>query len=164
MHTKIQSLFLLKALCALFVVIIHFPLVGKTYLDPIIKISVPIFYMITGYFMFTNLENERSRKRLLHASLKILKLILGSNVVYLAYNLFMDIPCTLTSISDIIRFIFWGDNISGHLYFLTSYFWATFLLSLLPTNQIKNICLGYHYSLLVIFYWANISLFYKIYS
>ena len=52
MKTKIQSLFLLKAICALFVVIIHFPLAGKIYLDPLIKASVPIFYMITGYFMF----------------------------------------------------------------------------------------------------------------
>lgn len=138
MKTKIQSLFLLKAICALFVVIIHFPLAGKIYLDPLIKTSVPIFYMITGYFMFSNLEEGKTQRKLLHASFKILKLILGSSIVYISFNFYIGIPCNLTSINGIIRFIFWGDNISGHLYFLTSYFWATFLLSLLSITQLRQ--------------------------
>lgn len=148
MKAKIQSLFLLKALCALSVVIIHFPLTGKIYLDPLIKTSVPVFYMITGYFIFSNLEEGKTQKRLLQSSFKISKLFLGTNIVYFIYNFNAGIPCKFTSVNDIIRFIFWGDNISGHLYFLTSYLWATFLLSLLSITKLRQ-CLPW-LSLLII--------------
>lgn len=49
----IHSLYLLKAICAFMVVGIHTPLGGSLHdaLRPIFDVAVPLFFMITGYFL-----------------------------------------------------------------------------------------------------------------
>lgn len=55
----IPSLFCLKALCALFVVIIHSHIWGKDALAPVTQVAVPCFFAISGYFLFSgNPEKE----------------------------------------------------------------------------------------------------------
>lgn len=134
---KIKSLFALKAICAFFVIIIHFPFIGKVYLDPITKISVPIFYMITGYFLFAQI-NESSKYKLYKAIKKTFYLILTSNLVYLIYNILTNNTKSTFQWNEFFRFIFIGDNISGHLYFLTSYIWGIILLALFPISTLKK--------------------------
>lgn len=59
---EIPSLYVLKALCALFVVMIHTDFVGKAYLSPVIRIAVPCFYILSGYFLYAgNAQKECSR-------------------------------------------------------------------------------------------------------
>lgn len=49
---EIPGLYGLKAFCALFVVILHVPFVAKDTLTPFIRIAVPCFFMISGYFLY----------------------------------------------------------------------------------------------------------------
>lgn len=59
----INSLYTLKAVCAFFVVLLHSPLGEATeYARAISGIAVPIFFMITGYFLFSSeAENIESK-------------------------------------------------------------------------------------------------------
>jgi len=58
----IPGLFALKALCALFVVIIHVPFIGKDTLAPIIRIAVPCFFMISGFFLYSGNAQAETTK------------------------------------------------------------------------------------------------------
>lgn len=52
---SIASLYVLKALCAFGVVILHSPIgVLTAPIQLIASITVPIFFMITGYFLYTD--------------------------------------------------------------------------------------------------------------
>ena len=45
-----HSLYVLKALAALFVLMIHFVFYKRQYLEPILKCGVPVFYIISVFF------------------------------------------------------------------------------------------------------------------
>ena len=51
---SISSLYVLKAICAFLVVIIHFPMKYGYYFYPIVRIAVPCFFMISGYFLYSD--------------------------------------------------------------------------------------------------------------
>lgn len=81
------GLYVLKALCALFVVMIHFPIFAKVGWDPLIKTSVPVFYMISGFFLLRDMNDEDSTNNRLKKALgKSLKLLLLSSGIYIFYN------------------------------------------------------------------------------
>ena len=50
-QTELYGLQILKFLCALFVVQIHTPSGLRDLLVPVIRIAVPVFFMISGYFL-----------------------------------------------------------------------------------------------------------------
>ena len=65
MGKKIYSLYLLKCICAFFVVGIHFPFYGKGLLLPLIVVAVPVFFIISGYFVCPSMDNkEKSLSKL----------------------------------------------------------------------------------------------------
>nr|WP_302830143.1 acyltransferase family protein [uncultured Bacteroides sp.] len=57
MKKEIQSIYVLKAICALLVVGIHVPSMLTNPLSPITRMAVPCFFMISGYFIVSNKEN-----------------------------------------------------------------------------------------------------------
>lgn len=86
-RAEIPPLYALKALCALFVVIIHTNMIGKEALSPLVRIAVPVFYIITGYFLYTgNAENECAKAW--KWTKKAFFLALGLNIIYFFFSSF----------------------------------------------------------------------------
>lgn len=113
----IASLYVLKALCALGVVILHAPL-GLAY-PPLVllaSVTVPVFYMITGYFLYT--EDERKVGDRLSGSIRKLVIIL----------LILNVALTLMSLDGIpplnnlvlwAKWLILGQHYAyGHLWYL----------------------------------------------
>lgn len=122
---SISSIFCLKIICAFFVVCIHFPIYGKEYLFPLLRMAVPIFFMISGYFLYSadrNTAIARCKKSLK----KVTLLTLLANAVY-CIPLFISIlrkPGTIFPIYDFssgIKFLLFGDTIAFHLWYFTAY-------------------------------------------
>lgn len=76
----------LKGVCCIAVVIMHCPFPSKvinlfTYA---LKIAVPIFFLISGYFSY-NVDREIVNKKLKHKIMHILKLLIISELIYGIY-------------------------------------------------------------------------------
>ncbi len=50
------SLYILKAICSFLIVFIHLPGIAfeATILQPLMRIGVPVFFMISGYFLISD--------------------------------------------------------------------------------------------------------------
>lgn len=123
----IYSLHLLKAICAICVVILHVPPVGlRLAILPFCRIAVPCFLLVSGYFLVGS--EGISQDRIKRATLKIIKLILFSNFVYLCFRSFENYVNNGTWVLDKwMTFDFWIDNLigggslCGPLWYLNSY-------------------------------------------
>lgn len=118
----IPGLYVLKALCALFVVIIHIPIAGKELLAPVIRIAVPCFYMISGYFLFSGTAEKEI--------LKAWRWAKKAFILAFAINLFYFTVNGILSGADIRSFLLsfaTGDTIAAHLWYLTA-LWQALLL------------------------------------
>ncbi|MCH5311501.1 MAG: acyltransferase family protein [Prevotella sp.] len=51
MKQEVYSLTYLKGICAMLVVLIHTHMIGKVALIPFYRCAVPLFFMISGYFL-----------------------------------------------------------------------------------------------------------------
>lgn len=136
MKQDINSIFILKAFGALFVLLIHFFIIGKQYFEPIYRTGVPIFFIISGYFLFTKTDIQRRIKK---SIIKIVKIWFFLQIIYFIFNsFFYNINFNFNNLSSWVRLIIYGDNISGHLWFLNSYFFSLIILMLLRLEQIKE--------------------------
>ena len=125
-----HSLYVLKALAALFVLMIHFEFYKRQYLEPIFKCGVPVFYIISGFFLYSaNPISERGKIR--KGMTKIFKIMLFFNLAYFILQYALTGTSCIRSLHDVVRLIMFGDNISGHLWFLTSYLWTLVVFGLL---------------------------------
>ncbi len=121
---EISSLYILKTLCALFVVMIHTPFWGKDILSPIIRCAVPCFFLISGYFLYSD-ELKKTREKLLKTLKKIFVAILVTNAVYLICKL---INGRIFSWGEITDIFITGESICLPLWYLTAYAWALVFL------------------------------------
>lgn len=127
----IPGLFALKALCALFVVIIHVPFIGKDTLAPIIRIAVPCFFMISGFFLYSgNAQTETTK-----AWKWVKKAFMLAFFINLFYFLFSSILGNFNIISFIKSFIT-GDSVAGHLWYLTA-LWQGLILFILTRKYLN---------------------------
>jgi fucose 4-O-acetylase-like acetyltransferase len=134
----IASLFLLKAIGAIFVLLIHFKFPYKGVVEPIYRIGVPIFFVVGGYFFYSvdlSKVKERGKKTLR----KMILLILFFNLIYGIVNHFILGKSIVFSFDFAKRLILYGDNIEGILWFLTSYFWTVVLIYFLIQINLKRI-------------------------
>lgn len=136
--TSINSLYILKCVCAILVVFIHLPGLSceAMVLQPLMRIGVPSFLMISGYFLFSNgkLDSLSIRKQIK----KLIKLMLVVYSVYLSFFFInracMGMPLIPDHWSNFrfwIRLLFVGDGIDSILWYLTSYLEALAILYLL---------------------------------
>lgn len=134
----ITSLFLLKAIGAIFVLLIHFKFPYKGVAEPIYRIGVPIFFVVGGYF-FYSVDLSKLKERGKKALRKMILLILFFNLIYGIVNHFILGKSIVFSFDFAKRLILYGDNIEGILWFLTSYFWTVVLIYLLIQINLKRI-------------------------
>lgn len=129
------SLYILKGVCALFVVCIHVRGIGMEtmLLLPLMRIAVPCFYMISGYYMFKGIE--WSDMRIESQMKKIARLLLTTTLIYIAFFIFLNILKGQAPINNSwktidfwVRWAIYGDNLCYPLWYLTAYLQVLFLL------------------------------------
>lgn len=117
---EILGLQILKLICAFFVVEIHFNSSANILLSPITRIAVPIFFMITGYFLIDKDGLIQSNK-IRAAILKNIKLYVFVTIIYLLYDLIwirnFSFFQRFTHTSFWIDYIFIGDK-SRHMWYI----------------------------------------------
>lgn len=137
MKKEYSSLFILKAIGALFVLMIHFHFPCSHYFEPFYKCGVPLFFIISGFFLY-NPNIEKQKKRINKSVIKILKLIVFFNLIYYLLFLYINGESKIHNVNDFIRLIIYGSSISGHLWFLTSYLWTILLILFFKSLRIKD--------------------------
>lgn len=75
----ISSLYVLKAICAFIVVACHSPM--KAFPMPFHDIAVPCFFMITGYFLYSE-DVAKTVKKAFQNAKKVLGILLFFTCVY----------------------------------------------------------------------------------
>ncbi len=131
----------LKVLCAFFVVCIHAPFPGTfgEYFIALTRIAVPIFFMISGYFY----RFEKTKQQMI----KILKLILVSNVLYfllkailtaLKGEFLLFLHETMT-VKNFVTFILFNDNsLRSHLWYLNAILYVLAIVALAYKWNLKK--------------------------
>lgn len=124
-NRELVGLQILKFICSIFVVQIHtYSIMGK-FLLPLCRIAVPIFFIISGYFMVSN-KGTISSGKLIKIAIKIIKITI---IAYSSYILF-DILIRLlinSNLEPYSRASYWmyeflfRTPVGGHLWYLTSY-------------------------------------------
>ena len=128
---SIASLYVLKAICAFLVVVIHFPMKYGYYFYPIVRIAVPCFFMISGYFLYND-NREKMLTNLKRALRKTLKVTIFAYAFYILTAAFISLifggrvnfglGLELIKSCSWITFILAGPQIgAGHLWYLVAY-------------------------------------------
>jgi surface polysaccharide O-acyltransferase-like enzyme len=106
----------------------------KDYIEPIIIIAVPVFFMITGYFLLGK-DGTIKTEKIKRTFIKILKITIVANVIYFAFHvcvlallhpdLLVDyIPSSM----EWVRLLLFGDVIGFHLWYLAALLEALIVL------------------------------------
>ena len=137
MLKEIPSLHILKAFCAFFVICLHCSFTGRNLIIPIIKIAVPCFYIISGYFLVDNngtLVIIRTKKQLR----KLVLLSIIANIAYFFFWFFKDDKFffSIFQLKTILRICLYGDVLGDQLWFLNAY--IEVLLIVLILEKIKG--------------------------
>ena len=123
---KLHAVSVLKLLMALMVIQIHTPSSWRAFSMPLLRIAVPVFFMMSGYFILLD-NGTFSLSRISKSIRKIGLIILSANIVYLAlyatvlYRNGQDIIAELSSIRLWIDAIFLGGSFGFHLWYLTAF-------------------------------------------
>lgn len=135
-QNRIVGLEALKTLCAFMVVSLHVHSIIRDFIYPVCIIAVPIFFMISGYFLLYEI-GEKTEIRLRKSCYKIIKLYLFSSVIYFAWNLTgfsvqhgEDFHNT-NPLELVFNLLFNGTSQSLHLWYLTTCIYTFLLLIIL---------------------------------
>lgn len=124
---KLEGLNALKFICALMVVAIHIPFTPSWFIGFIYKIAVPIFFMITGYFLIDS-KGRLTINRIKQNIWKLLKITLGLNFIYFL------IKFVLSEIElefNIIKFIVLGTEFCDAFWYFNATIEALMILLIL---------------------------------
>lgn len=127
---RIESIYVLKALCSVMVVIVHAQMCGKSALTPLLGIATPCFLAITGFLMFSA-DADRELGKAVKWARKCFGLSLVCNLLYLSFYLFDGVPLSKYSGGALIINLFTGHIISTHLWYLTAVWQGLLLMWLL---------------------------------
>lgn len=127
---RIESLYVLKAICAFFVISIHIPTIKKI-LVPFAGVATPCFLSITGYLLYSA-SHEREMNKCKAWAIKSFWLAVICNSLYaVVYTYVLDVELPWTEWNFYFKTIFLGIGISGFLWYLTALFEALLLLFLI---------------------------------
>lgn len=152
---EFQGLYVLKAICALWVVCIHLPLMGKADLMPLFVTAVPCFYIMSGYFLYQGGDSKRERVCAWRWCKKIFTIACLINAFYFVLSILRGgWPgiCEKFFISFVT-----GDSVNGTLWYLTAMwealcvfifcrrFFSDKLIYLFPFFILFNLLFGKYY-------------------
>lgn len=117
---SISSLYVLKALCAFFVVASHAPLAAMPMF--FIDLGVPCFFMISGYFLYSP-DLEQVKKRAIKGARKALLLVALLTPIYFLVD---PVDISQTTLPLALRWIFVSipNKYGAPLWYLVSLFWG----------------------------------------
>ena len=109
----------LKLMCALLVVFIHCEYPYKTSILPITEVAVPLFFALSGYFIY---GTESWRKRIF----RFIKILAWAFLLYLLktelFHYYTSLHLWIPSPKNIVDFILFNDvAFSIHLRYLAAY-------------------------------------------
>lgn len=159
--TEIAGLNVLKFLCALLVIQLHFSSFYYTMLMPVTRIAVPVFFMITGYFLIDK-NGSLATRRIKTTFVKILKIYVFVSMVYLAYFLITCIAepnrfsQSFDSFFSYFSLVFYTLPCGAiHLWYLNALLWSLvvlyvfvrfdklrLLLWIIPVGLVLNLLMG----------------------
>ncbi len=160
----VPGLYALKVLCALFVVMIHVPVIGKETLSPIIRIAVPCFYLISGFFLYADNEQKEIKRAWKWIKKTLLITILINLFYFLAWYRF---SFSVGHVKGIIKAVVTGESIAYHLWYLTAMWQALIIFVIIrrylpacliyfaPTLILLNLLLGRY---IILFYHGDYTL------
>lgn len=129
MRQAIHSLYVLKAIGAFLVVACHIPMTGGgALLSTLLNVAVPIFYAISGYFLYAP-DAQQSLRRALSSARKLVPVILIVNLIHFLWLLPQHADMALGV--DLVKLLVYGDALIGHLWYLNAMLWAMLILALL---------------------------------
>lgn len=146
-RTKVElpGLYILKFICSLLVVQIHFRSCIRAELLPLTRIAVPCFFLITGYFL--DLQSNDTIKTIKSSVYKVLRLFIFANLIYIVYAALDWIRFGTGVPSSYFQFSFWaelfliGGNVAGPLWYLLALVQAYIIIALIVR------CKGANYNL-----------------
>lgn len=157
----IASLYSLKAMGCLFVVMQHLPFAGRGLFSPIINTAVPLFAMISGYFLFCSDDNGKQlSERLLRTLKKVWLISLQVNAVYLIYHLLRSCfdeshAFPLQNWKDLLELFLYGDTLNYALWYLNAYWQALMILWLLSRHQLEKWIRYFPFLLILGVFWGR---------
>ena len=136
-----------KGIACIGVIIMHsgFPgTIGKL-IGYLFKFAVPVFFMISGYYLYKdNINKNEKLATLLRKAKKIFKLLLVSELIYLVIYLikiffgYADFNSLYFSVKDILINIFTGTFFNGTLWFLYAMLYAYFILFIMEKFDLNK--------------------------
>lgn len=121
MKREIQSLYVLKALSAFFVVLIHFPLSCQALITPVIRTAVPVFFIISGYFLVAS-DGSISKDKVKRGIVKMIKYVLLYNCLFVVFNyLFYGYATVYDELKWLLATAVLASPFGYHLWYLTAY-------------------------------------------
>lgn len=140
--TRLQSLDSLKAIAALGVVLIHFGFPGYfgLFIQTIARFGVPVFFMISGYFCYSN-NSSVSITVIKRKLLRTLKLAaFGFTLYFLAQCLINGLADTLDkiSLSNVIKVVAFNapQITSAHLWFVLALIYCYLFFAVMKRTDI----------------------------
>lgn len=126
---EINSMYIMKAVCSIIVIFLHCPFPGflGRFIAYFFRFSVPIFFMISGYF--SKDEFKAYRKRILST----LKYLLSGEIICMFVRIvislcksndFLDILLQAFSNKNIFITVFCGTFFNGTLWYLYASLWT----------------------------------------
>lgn len=137
--SELMGLQVLKFICALLVVQLHIYSILQYSLEPITHVAVPIFFMISGYFMVSS-NGTLSSQKIVRIAAKILKITVIAAVAYILFDIavgaiFNDkLQAAIWEYTDPDYWtygIIFGSIGAIHLWYLTAYLQALMFIYLL---------------------------------
>lgn len=122
---SISSLYCLKALGAFLVVCIHS--FSPWFLFPIVRTAVPFFLIISGYFLYSQDENQ-ALQRCISAFKKIFWITLYANLFYYLCFRIPDDLFPFKKVTQFVLYIVTGERMSSHLWYLNAYLEALLII------------------------------------
>lgn len=121
-----NSIDTLKCLCAVLVVFIHVPAPYQTTILPITRCAVPLFFMISGYFLYS--EDGKLTKKLVSGMKKMLFILIWSTLLFAAVKIIFacrNNEWDIIAYSQIADFVLFNENPFGfHLWYLSAYLYV----------------------------------------
>ncbi|MDU6983201.1 MAG: acyltransferase [Terrisporobacter othiniensis] len=144
-NVRYASMDMLKAICAFFIVCIHTFMYIDTssYFITIIRFSVPIFFMITGY----NYSSIKCKWRKYISNM--LKLICISNLIYFLYGLIKIMVNNdsvlmyineIVSLKSILKLVLFNESpFMWHLWYLFAILYVLLIYRYIENNKLEKI-------------------------
>ena len=123
-----DSIDCLKGICAILVVLLHVPSTFQEYYMPLTRCAVPVFFIISGFFLYGNDTKQKAKR----AIGKIGYILLWGSILYVLVSFIMN-HCVISSIvpsyHDLFNFVFFNENPwAPHLWYLSAYIYVLFLI------------------------------------